>query len=100
MHNMTAPEFHELVFGRNSDVAQTLVDACGLRGIFDLHSAEFKKTTVPHKIVVLRKLRGLGFAPAVLEAPFVDTMLRHSYPKEEAERVFKEGLAELLLAAL
>lgn len=100
MLNMTAPEFHELVFGRNPDVAQALVNMSGLRGLFDLDSAEFKTTPVTHKIVVLRKLRGLGITPAVMEAPFIYTMVRHSYPIEEAARVFKEGLAELLLAAL
>lgn len=100
MHNMTAPEFHELLVGRNAELAQALLDMGGLRGLFDVHSAEFKKTGLPHKISFLRKLRGLRIEPIVLESPFIDTLLRHSYPREEAARAFKEGLAELLFAAL
>lgn len=96
----SAPEFSQMLFERDPDLASLLGRRGSIRGLFDQNSAEAKNFTAHEKLAILRRLVFLRFHVEQLENAFLDVMVAKTYDVAYAKNVFTSGVCALLQAAV
>jgi hypothetical protein len=97
---VTGVEFHQRIFKKDQDLLTTFsTKSGGLRGLLDPYCHEYKGTTMPEKLALLKQV-SLHVQIEDMEQAFIDVMASAGYPEYASSRLYLEGITRLLDAAL
>jgi 8-oxo-dGTP diphosphatase len=77
-------------------IASDLASGHGIRGLMDLQCFESSKTTMEHKLAVLRRLQEIGVNADDVAAACTEVVQKHGYAEPAAHQAVYDGALALL----